>query len=149
MQEQTQDLVSITDSGEVKTTTLQTTNITLSEEFNSALDAKIEQLKAGKLKKGLSLTPQYFEFETKGSNTQGIFLGFKTITKLDEAGKSKNIVCVAWADAEKRVFINGGTAFIGGFETLTIGQPFEATLIDLKPTKSGGKVKIYEVNPLF
>jgi hypothetical protein len=146
----TTPVTTLTASGEVReNANLTTTNVVLSEDFNNALDAKLAQLKAGKMQKGMSLAPQYFEFESKGDSTQGIFLGFKTITKLDDKGATKNILCVAWADIEKRVFINGGTAFTGAFETLSIGQAFEATLIELKPTKSGGKVKIYEINPLF
>ena len=140
-------VTSVNTEGEVETTLLQTTPITLSADFNTALDSKISSLKSGNMMKGISLSPQYLEFAKVGDTIQGIFLGFKKITK-NENGASKSLICAVWADENKAAFMNGGITFVNACQEMPIGQAFEATLVELKPA-SNGKVKIYQINPLF
>lgn len=138
----------VTSEGEVyENPEMSTSNVVLSEEFNSALDAKIAKLKSKDKQIGISLTPRYYEFESVGQKVQGIFLGFKKIHKKEEGG-SKEIACAAWVDENKTVFINGGVAFVQSFEQLAIGQAFEAELIEKKKVNQG-TVKLYEIRPIF
>lgn len=146
----------VTISGEItENTNLQTTNVILSQDFNNALDAKIEGLKSGKKTIGLSLTPKYMEFDKVGEPVEGIFLGFKIIHKKNDAEKIKqgepemaSLTCAIWADENKNVWLNGGIAFISSFENIQIGQAFQATLVE-KKAAGAGKVKIYEIKPIF
>lgn len=148
-------LESVSLDGEVSQTSLQTSNVILSQDFNNALEQKLDALKNKTKTVGLSLTPKYMEFDKIGEPVEGIFLGFKVIHKKNDPDKVKNgepemvkLTCAVWADENKSVWLNGGVSFVSSFETIQIGQAFQVTLIEKKAVGSG-KVKIYEVKPIF
>ena len=115
------------------------------------MQQKIQQLKSKKMRVGISLTPKYMEFLVIGEVVQGIFLGFKPITKNNDIAKIQagepqmlEINCAVWVDEDKNVWMNGGVSFIQSFSNISVGQAFEVAYCRKKE-----KTKIYDIKPLF
>ncbi|MGL4781720.1 MAG: hypothetical protein ACRCXN_12955 [Bacteroidales bacterium] len=143
-----ENLESVNSQGVVTKTDLQVQDAIIGVDFVKSIANAMEALKNGKFERGLSIAGAYYEFSEKGDSVQGIFAGIKTIYK-NEGGTIKPIHCASWFDAEGKLWLNGGAAFISNFSTFAIGQMFEATFVEAKKNGKNGVTKLFNIVPLY
>lgn len=144
----TQEIVpvdAVTSEGEIKETVLSAPPVRLDAGRFAQIESSLAQIK--KMRTGISMNAKYREFNKEGDSVRGVFIGFRTIYKSD-GGERKPLRAAAWIDEDKAVWINAGTALCSQCEQIPEGTPVEITYSESIKVEMG-KVKIYDVKPLF
>ena len=99
-----------------------------------------------KMDEGFKLAAKYMEFEEKGQSMRGVFVGF---TKMKSQNGDK-LVDVANFQTKDGVWVNAGANLVYQFKDRGIpqGTPLQVTYLGKAETKSGNKVKTFEVRLL-
>ena len=131
-------------TGELKETEL-TQEVTIMDP--KALN-EVSQLASqlGSMKKGVSLTTTYKEFNKSGDKARGVFVGMKTLNK-KEGEKLIPLPAVGWMEETGEIFVNAGSNLVSQLAGIPQYTPIEIEFI--KEEKAGaGKVKVYKVSLL-
>ena len=143
-----ENLDNVTLEGALVPTQIKGEKIEISTEFAEQVDEKLAQLKEGKLKKGMSITPSIFTFENIGDKVVGVFLGYRTLSVPNEITKLlEDKPAVFWIDETKNLFCNLGKSMVENFRVLQRGTAFEAELIEIKKLGGGKSFKNIKITP--
>jgi hypothetical protein len=95
---------------------------------------------------GFKLEAKYFEFEERGQSKRGVYLGMTTMQS-QENGKVVDMAQFQNADG---MWVNSGAALTRQLRdrAVPIGTPLQVTYLGKKDTKTGHKIKDYEVRVL-
>ena len=92
---------------------------------------------------GFSLRMKYREFEQVGEVVRCLLIGMTSM--VNQQGKE---IPVAVFQNRREVFVNAGSNLVSQVQTLPLGTALEITYLGKEPTKSGNKVKTFEVRLL-
>lgn len=98
------------------------------------------------MEQGFKLAAKYLEFEEKGQSMRGVFVGF---TKMKSQNGDK-LVDVANFQTKEGVWVNAGANLVYQLKDRGVptGTPLQVTYLGKAETKSGNKVKTFEVRLL-
>jgi uncharacterized protein YwbE len=98
------------------------------------------------MQESFKLEAKYFEFEEKGQSKRGVYLG---MTKMQSQDNGK-IVDMAQFQNKDGVWVNSGAALTRQLRerAVPIGTPLQVMYLGKKDTKTGHKIKNYEVRVL-
>ena len=92
---------------------------------------------------GISLAPQYKEFEQAGEKVRVLFCGFTSMKN-----QQGNVIPVAIFQGRDSVWVNAGANLVSQVRTLTPHTPIEITYKGKEKTKGGNTVKTFDVRLL-
>ena len=95
---------------------------------------------------GFKLEAKYFEFEEKGQAKRGVFLGFSKMKSQDNDKE----VDMAQFQNKDGMWVNSGAALTRQLRdrAVPIATPLQVTYLGKKDTKTGHKIKDYEIRVL-
>lgn len=98
------------------------------------------------MEQGFKLEAKYLEFEAPGQTARGVFVGF---TKMVSQNGDKEVP-VANFQTREGVWVNAGSNLTSQLKDrgVPFGTPLEVTYLGKKETKTGNKVKKFEVRLL-
>lgn len=138
-------IASVTPDGEVRETRLSAPS------FNIP-DVNMDELeRLETMERGYNYQPQYIEFDVPGQTLRALYMG-KTIidvndTSSNEEGAKKKLTVAMFLNAGG-LWLQGGVNLLRRLEVVSPMSKIEVEYTGLEKTKSGNKVKIFDVYSL-
>lgn len=93
---------------------------------------------------GMSLAPEYREFETEGETARALFIGF---TSMNSKNQGKQIPVAVFQERD-RIWVNAGANLVQQVATLKPRTAVQVTYKGKEKTGSGNNVKVFDVRLL-